>query len=111
MKKRKVPVVWMQSRNCTSTLAPLASGALSVMKPTLSDESMPPPLGCAGGVSSVVPLAVTAHGADKLAAVHVAGSLTATTVLPTVLARTSARLPDAGKVVMLTMRNRSLVTG
>src|SRR2546423_1207121 len=111
MKKRKVPVVWTPSRNCTSTLAPLASGAFSVMKPTESDESRPPPLVCAGGVSSVVPLAVTTQGADKLAAVHVVGSLIATTVSPTVLARRSARLPDGGKVVMLMMRNRSLVTG
>src|ERR1700759_4426166 len=100
----------MPSRNCTSADAPFASGALSVMEPTDTVEFMPPPKVCAGGDSSVVPLAVTVHGADEPAAAQVAGSLTVTTVSPTVLTRRSAR-PVDGNVVMLTTRKRSFVTG
>ena len=56
-------------------------------------------------------LAVTTHGADRLAAAHVAGSLVETTVSPIVLTRKSAKPPGGGKVVMLMTRNRNFVMG
>src|SRR5205085_1244068 len=113
IRKRKVPVVWMPSRNCTLTLAPFASGVPSVTDPAESVELMPPPLGCAGGDSSVVPCTVTVHGAAPAEdAVQVVWSLTGETeLLVDVSARRSATPPPGeGKVVNSTMRNRSRVT-
>src|SRR5262245_31958358 len=67
------------SRNCKLTLAPGASGEPSVIVAVVTLLLKPPPKGCAGGVSRVVPRTVTLQGVvAKPAAVHVAGSLTLT---------------------------------
>lgn len=48
----------MPNRNCTSNDAPGASGCARVTTPTLIDVFKPPPTGCAGGCSRVVPCTV-----------------------------------------------------
>src|SRR5688500_852994 len=113
MKKRNVPVCWMPSRKLTLMLAPLASGDPSVIVPEDRVEFIPPPLGWAGGASSVVASTLTVQGgAPAPEAVHVVASLTAPTLsLTPVRARRSAVPGALGKVVMSIIRKRSRVTG
>ena len=91
-------------------LAPLASGVPSVIVPAASEVLNPPPFGCVGDVSTVVPFTVIEHGAA--AGAHVAASLIPlTTTSAEVIARTSATVPPAlGKLLMSIMRKRSRVT-
>ena len=58
--------------------APLAKGVPKVIVPAARVELTPPPEGCKGGVSSVVPLTSTLHGAEPL---QVTASLTPVTVI------------------------------
>src|SRR5258708_16416225 len=100
----------MPSRNCTSTLAPLASGVPRVMVPALILLLKPPPFGCEGGCSSVVPFTVTEQGVAWPAAVHVTESLIpATTTELDVRGRRSAIPEGAGNVVRSTTRKRKRV--
>src|SRR6185295_8878665 len=103
----------MPNTNCTLADAPFASGVPKVIVPSPKVELTPPPFGCAGGVSSVVPLTVTVHGGGPaLAAVHVAASFTPPTLTFTeVIGRRSATPPPGlGKVVTSTILNRNRVT-
>src|SRR6266853_37884 len=109
---RKLPVCWIPSRNCTSTLAPLASGVPRVIVPALMLVLKPPPLGCGGAVSRVVPWTVTEHGVACPAAVQVTESLIpATTTEPDVIGLKSAIPEGAGKVVRSIIRKRNRVMG
>src|SRR6187399_3292122 len=80
-------------------LVPGASGATGLTASTDSDELNPPPLGWAGGCSSVVPYTVIGTPA------------TMTLVLDEVSGRRSATPLGDGKVVRSVMRKRSRVTG
>src|ERR1044071_9728976 len=95
----------MPSRKRTSTVAPLASGVASVIVPADIDELKPPPFGCDGGCSSVVPLTVT-----LLVPLPQGGRSTVTTTAVEVLGRKSAMPLGAGNVVKSTTRKRKRVT-
>src|SRR5688572_5677530 len=95
----------MPSRNRTSMLAPFASGVASVTVLALIDELNPPPFGCDGGCSSVVPWTVT-----LLVPLPHGGRSTVTTTAVEVLGRRSAMPLGAGKVVRSTTRKRKRVT-
>src|SRR5678815_3635802 len=93
-------------------LAPLASGVPSVTVPAVRLLLKPPPFGCDGGWSSVVPCTVALHGgvAGAPVAEHVTVSLMpATTTAPEVRGLRSAMPEGAGKVVMSIIRKRSEV--
>src|SRR4026209_932611 len=95
----------MPSRNRTSMLAPFAIGVASVTVPADMDELNPPPFGCDGGCSSVVPATDTfrvplPHG----------GRSTVTTTVVDVRGRKSAMPLGAGNVVRSTTRKRKRVT-
>ena len=111
-KNLKPPVVWTPKRNCRLTLAPGANGVPSVIVLVVALLLNPPPKGCAGGVSSVVPTTVMLQGVvAKPAAVHVAASLTLTVTLLELNNLRSATPPDTKAVLMSTTRMRNLVTG
>src|SRR5918996_4534300 len=95
----------MPSRKRTSMLAPFASGVASVTVPADIEELKPPPFGCDGGCSSVVPLTVT-----LLVPLPQGGRSTVTTTAVEVLGRRSAMPLGAGNVVRSTTRNRKRVT-
>src|SRR5215212_906474 len=95
----------MPSRKRTSSVAPFASGVASVTVPADSEELNPPPFGCDGGCSSVVPWTVT-----LLVPLPHGGRSTVTTTAVEVRARKSAMPLGAGKVVISIMRKRSRVT-
>src|SRR5689334_41388 len=95
----------MPSRKRTSILAPLATGVASVTVPADIEELKPPPFGCDGGCSSVVPLTVT-----LLVPLPHGGRSTVTTAELDVIGRRSAMPGGAGKVVRSTMRKRKRVT-
>src|SRR5690349_9588943 len=95
----------MPSRNRTSIEAPLAIGVASVTVPADIDELKPPPFGCDGGCSSVVPLTVT-----LLVPLPHGGRSTVTTTEVDVLGRKSAIPLGAGNVVRSTTRKRKRVT-
>src|SRR5690242_16074220 len=95
----------MPSRKRTSTLAPFASGVASVTVPADIDELNPPPFGCDGGCSSVVPCTVM-----LLVPLPHGGRSTVTTTALDVRGRKSAMPLGAGNVVMSTTRKRSRVT-
>src|SRR5712664_1067287 len=100
----------MPSRKRRLTLAPGANGVPRVMVPAESELLNPPPFGCAGDTSSVVPCTVIVHGVAK--GVHVTGSLMPlTTTSGEVLARKSAKPDGAEKVVKSTTRKRRRVIG
>src|SRR4030095_5059314 len=95
----------MPSKNRMSRLAPLANGVASVTVPALIEELKPPPFGCDGGCSSVVPCTVTLlvpepHG----------GRSTVTTTAVEVRGLKSAIPEGAGNVVKSTTRIRRRVT-
>src|SRR5262245_47829564 len=97
-------------------LAPLASGVARVMVPALRLLLNPPPLGCDGGCSSVVPSMVIVHGGvvvvGKPAAAHVCWSvIPGTTTATDVRGRRSAMPDGAGNVVRSMIRKRSRVIG
>src|SRR5262245_21197468 len=86
-------------------LAPLASGVPSVTVPELNELLKPPPFGCEGGCSSVVPFTVTfdvplPQGARS----------TVTTTAVDVLGRISANPDGAGNVVISMTLKRNRVT-
>src|ERR1044071_4420625 len=95
----------MPSRNRTSTLAPFASGVARVIVPADIDELNPPPFGCDGGCSSVVPFTVT-----LLVPLPHGGRSTVTTTAVEVRGRKSAMPLGAGKVVRSITRQRKRVT-
>src|ERR1051325_1004998 len=95
----------MPSRNLTSTLAPFASGVARVSVPADIDELNPPPFGCDGGCSSVVPWTVT-----LLVPLPHGGRSTVTTTAVEVRGRKSAMPLGAGNVVRSTTRKRRRVT-
>src|SRR4029079_13363354 len=95
----------MPTRNRTSTDAPFAIGVASVTVPADIDEVKPPPFGCDGGCSSVVPLTVT-----LLVPLPQGGRSTVTTTAVEVRGRKSAMPLGAGKVVMSTTRKSTRVT-
>src|SRR5689334_10821581 len=95
----------MPSRNLTSTLAPFASGVARVIVPADIDELNPPPFGCDGGCSNVVPFTVT-----LLVPLPHGGRSTVTTTAVEVRGRKSAMPLGAGNVVRSTTRNRKRVT-
>src|SRR4029078_11312860 len=95
----------MPSRNLTSILATFAIGVASVTVPADIDELKPPPFGCDGGCSRVVPLTVTLLGP-----LPQGGRSTVTTTEVEVLGRRSAMPLGAGNVVKSTIRNRKRVT-
>src|ERR1044072_1121937 len=95
----------MPSRNRTSSDAPLASGVARVTVPDDIDELKPPPFGCDGGCSSVVPWTVT-----LLVPLPQGGRSTVTTTAVEVRGRKSAMPLGAGKVVISTTRKRRRVT-
>src|SRR5262245_8139606 len=95
----------MPSRNRTSSDAPLASGVPSVTVPDDMDELKPPPFGCDGGCSSVVPLTLM-----LLVPLPHGGRSTVTTTVVEVRGRKSAMPLGAGKVVMSITRHRRRVT-
>src|SRR6185437_845392 len=95
----------MPSRNRTSTLAPFANGVARVIVPADIDELNPPPFGCDGGSSSVVPFTVT-----LLVPLPHGGRSTVTTTAVEVRGRKSAMPLGAGKVVRSTTRHRRRVT-
>src|SRR5215475_10553075 len=81
--------------------APFASGVPNVTVPELKLELNPPPLGCDGGCSNVVPCTLTVQGvvATPLEARQVAASLIPeTTTSDDVRGRRSAIPEGAGKV-------------
>src|ERR1044072_3084083 len=103
----------MPSRKRRFTLAPFASGVPSVIVPAESEELKPPPFGCDGGCSSVVPCTLTVQGvvATPFEARQVLESLMPlTTNSVEVLGRRSAQPEGAGKVVLSMMRKRSRET-
>src|SRR5678816_2941131 len=95
----------MPSRNRTSILAPFAIGVASVTVPADIDELNPPPFGCAGGCSSVVPFTLT-----LLVPLPQGGRSTVTTTELEVRGRKSAIPLGAGNVVKSTIRKRKRVT-
>src|SRR5687768_16567976 len=95
----------MPSRKRTSTEAPFAIGVASVTTPADIDELKPPPFGCDGGCSSVVPWTVT-----LLVPLPHGGRSTVTTTAVEVRGRKSAMPLGAGNVVMSITRNRRRVT-
>src|SRR6185503_17559812 len=95
----------MPSRKRTSTDAPLAIGVASVTTPADIDELNPPPFGCDGGCSSVVPCTVT-----LLVPLPHGGRSTVTTTADEVRGRKSAMPLGAGYVVTSTTRKRRRVT-
>src|SRR6185369_5138727 len=95
----------MPSRNLTSTLAPFASGVARVIVPADIDELNPPPFGCDGGCSSVVPFTVT-----LLVPLPHGGRSTVTTTAVEVRGRKSAMPLGAGNVVRSSTRKRKRVT-
>src|SRR6185503_20226279 len=95
----------MPSRNRTSTEAPLAMGVASVTVPADIDELKPPPFGCDGGCSRVVPLTVT-----LLVPLPQGGRSTVTTTAVEVRGRRSAMPLGAGNVVRSITRQRRRVT-
>src|ERR1041384_3328518 len=95
----------MPSRKRTSIDAPLASGVASVTVSADIDELKPPPFGCDGGCSSVVPLTVT-----LLVPLPHGGRSTVTTTAVEVLGRKSAMPLGAGNVVTSITRKRKRVT-
>src|ERR1043166_1849147 len=95
----------MPSRKRTSIDAPLAIGVASVTVPDDIDELKPPPFGCDGGCSSVVPWTVT-----LLVPRPQGGRSTVTTPAVDVRGRKSAMPLGAGKVVRSTTRHRRRVT-
>src|SRR6185369_10329817 len=102
----------MPIRNSTLILAPLANGVPRVTVPALKVLLKPPPFGCGGGCSRVVPWTVTVQRgtAGAPVAAHVTGSLMpATTIETEVRGRISANPDGAGKVVRSTIRKRSRV--
>src|SRR4029453_12316763 len=101
----------MPSRKGRVRLAPLARGVSSETVPALKLLLKPPPLGCEGGCSRVVPWTVIEHGAPCPAAAHVAESLMESTIAVEVLGRRSANPDGAGKVVRSITRKRNRVTG
>src|ERR1044071_6882242 len=92
----------MPSRNRTSILAPFAIGVASVTVPADIDELNPPPFGCDGGCSSVVPLTVT-----LLVPLPHGGRSTVTTTDVDVRGRKSAMPLGAGNVVTSITRKRN----
>src|SRR5687768_10073851 len=95
----------MPSRKRTSTEAPFAIGVASVTTPADIDELKPPPFGCDGGCSSVVPWTVT-----LLVPLPHGGRSTVTTTAVEVRGRRSAMLLGAGNVVRSITRQRMRVT-
>src|ERR1041384_6770063 len=95
----------MPRRKPTSRLAPFASGVASVTVPDDIDELKPPPFGCDGGCSSVVPWTVT-----LLVPLPHGGRSTVTTSAVEVRGRKSAMPLGAGNVVRSTTRKRKRVT-
>ena len=91
-------------------LAPFASGVPSVIVPAASEVLNPPPFGCAGDVSTIVPFIVIVHGAA--AGAHVAASfIPPTTTSAELIALTSATVPPGlGNALMSITRKRSRVT-
>src|SRR6266545_1770438 len=109
----KLPVCWIPTRNCTLMLAPLASGVPSVTVPALRVLLKPPPLGCDGGCSSVVPCTVAVQGgvAGAPVAAHVTVSLIPATTTALEVRGLRSAIPDgAGKVVRSITRKRNRVT-
>src|SRR5215831_18735959 len=99
----------MPNRNRTSTLAPLANGVPSVIKPTPIDELNPPPFGCPVfgapvACSRVVPCTVI-----LLVPEPQGGRSTVTTTSVEVLGRRSAIPLAAGNVAMFSNRKRKRV--
>src|SRR5688572_26230674 len=86
-------------------VAPFASGVASVTVPADIDELKPPPFGCDGGCSSVVPWTLT-----LLVPLPHGGRSTVTTTAVEVRGRKSAMPLGAGKVVRSITRNRRRVT-
>ena len=86
-------------------LAPFASGVASVTVPADIDELKPPPFGCDGGCSSVVPWTVT-----LLVPLPQGARSTVTTTAVEVLGRRSAMPLGAGNVVRSITRKRKRVT-
>lgn len=80
-------------------LAPAGSGTARFMLVAESDELNPPPFGCEGGCSSVVPITGAAEP-----------SVRETIIVEDVRGRRSAIPPGAGNVSISATRNRSLVT-
>src|ERR1051325_11568319 len=95
----------MPSRKRRSSDAPFASGVASVTVPDDNDELKPPPFGCDGGCSSVVPLTVT-----LLVPLPHGGRSTVTTTAVDVRGRRSAMPLGAGNVVRSITRKRKRVT-
>src|SRR5215213_9057589 len=89
----------MPIRNCTSTLPPGDIGRTRLTFGAESEELKPPPLGCCGGCSRVVPCTVTVEPSVRL-----------TTTDPDVRGRKSAVPEGAGNVSISATRNRSRVT-
>src|SRR3989344_2843355 len=94
----------MPRRNRTSMEAPAAKGVPKVTAPADRGELKPPPLGCEGGCSSVVPSTVTL----LVPAPHGARS-TVTTTLEDVRGRRSAVPDGAGNAVRSMILTRSRV--
>src|SRR5215510_7663601 len=95
----------MPSRKRTSRLAPFASGVPNVTVPADIEELNPPPFGCDGGCSRVVPLTDT-----LLVPLPHGGRSTVTTTVVEVRGRKSAMPLGAGKVVRSITRHRRRVT-
>src|SRR5499426_596107 len=95
----------MPSRNRTSRLAPFANGVPKVTVPADIDELNPPPFGCDGGCSSVVPETLT-----LLVPLPHGGRSTVTTTVVEVRGRKSAMPLGAGNVVRSSTRKRKRVT-
>src|SRR5262245_47030944 len=95
----------MPSRNRTSSDAPFARGVPSVTVPADIEELKPPPFGCDGGCSRVVPLTLT-----LLVPLPHGGRSTVTTTVVEVRGRKSAMPLGAGNVVRSTIRKRKRVT-
>src|SRR6476659_2976423 len=95
----------MPRRKRTSSVAPFARGVANVTVPEDIDELKPPPFGCDGGCSSVVPWTVT-----LLVPLPQGGRSTVTTTAVEVRGRKSAIPLGAGNVVTSTTRQRRRVT-
>src|SRR5262249_58791809 len=101
---RAMPVCWMPSRKRTLMDPPGGSGAPGVTASTESVALKPPPFGCAGGVSRVVPFTNTLDVPEP----H-GGRSTRIEMFPDERARRSATPAIDGNVLMSTIRNRSRV--
>src|SRR5262245_43633520 len=95
----------MPRRKRTSIEAPLAKGVPNVTVPADNEELKPPPFGCDGGCSRVVPLTET-----LLVPLPHGGRSTVTTTVVEVRGRRSAIPDGAGNVVTSITRKRSRVT-